>query len=181
MTEERKKVKVTVKDKRHTAVADLEPKPDAEAPALEEFDYLGDLQRVQAEFANYRKRTMKEQADTAKRATAKLVERLLPVLDNFELAIAHGEGGEGVALVYRELKTALEATGLEEVPAKGQPFDPTVHEAIMSKQDESISEETVIEVHRTGYRLGDQLLRPATVVVARPPESAEPAEEVAEA
>jgi molecular chaperone GrpE len=132
---------------------------------------------LQAEFENYRKRMMREQADSARRATAKLVERLLPVLDNFELAIAHGEGGEGVALVYRELKSALEAAGLEEVPAEGQVFDPTVHEAILSREDSSVSQETVSEVHRAGYRLGDQLLRPATVVVARPvEETAEAAE-----
>ena len=170
---ERKEVKVTVKDRRASTSASAEPTRD-------EHDYLGDLQRVQAEFENYRKRMMREQAETSVRSKARLIGSLLPVLDNFERAISHGEGGEGVALVYREFKTALENEGLEEVPAEGQPFDPNLHEAVQSREDPSVAEETVVEVHRSGYRLGDQLLRPATVVVARPVDSTEAAEEVAE-
>lgn len=195
---ERKEVKVTVKDKRASsaeATATSDPQkmsndpsdrstfsegPAAAAASAIEADYLSDLQRLQAEFENYRKRMMKEQADSSVRAKARLVESLLPVLDNFERAISHGEGVEGVALVYREFKTALENEGLEEVPAEGEPFDPNLHEAVQSREDPSVAEETVVEVHRRGYRFGDQLLRPATVVVARPVESAEPAEEVAE-
>ncbi|HYI44547.1 MAG TPA: nucleotide exchange factor GrpE [Actinomycetota bacterium] len=198
MTDRKDVKRVTIKDKRHSAPAETgstslgahtnpqrssggDDPVSAQNVAGTEAGYLADLQRVQAEFENYRKRMMREQSDTARRATSKLVERLLPVLDNFELAIAHGEGGEGVALVYRELKTVLEAAGLEEIPAEGQAFDPMVHEAIMSREDESVTQETVTEVHRAGYRLGDQLLRAATVVVARPPEPQASAEEVAEA
>jgi len=170
---ERKEVKITVNDKRHTASPEpVELPKDSKEPVVgrAEADYLGDLQRLQAEFENYRKRMMREQAEISTRAKARLIETLLPVIDNFERAIAHGEGGDGVALVYREFKTALENEGLEEVSAEGEPFDPNVHEAVQSREDADVSDETVVEVHRRGYRFGDQLLRPATVVVARPPE-----------
>jgi molecular chaperone GrpE len=133
-----------------------------------EHDYLDDLRRVQAEFDNYRKRMMKQQAELAERATVRLVERLLPVLDNFERAIAHGEGGEGVALVFKELKGALEAEGVEEIPAEEVPFDPRVHEAVESHEDENVEEPTSQSVYRRGYRLKGHVIRPAMVVVARP-------------
>jgi molecular chaperone GrpE len=137
-----------------------------------ERDYLDDLRRVQAEFDNYRKRMMKQQAELAERATARLVERLLPVLDNFERAISHGEGGEGVALVFKELKGALEAEGVEEIPSEGVPFDPHVHEAVESHEDESVEEPISQRVYRRGYRVKDHVIRPAMVVVARPLDAA---------
>jgi molecular chaperone GrpE len=133
-----------------------------------EHDYLDDLRRVQADFDNYRKRMMKQQAELAERATARLVERLLPVLDNFERAIAHGEGGEGVALVFKELKGALEAEGVAEIPAENVPFDPRVHEAVESHEDATVDEPISQSVYRRGYRLKGHVVRPAMVVVARP-------------
>jgi molecular chaperone GrpE len=137
-----------------------------------EHEYLDDLRRVQAEFDNYRKRMMKQQAELAERGTVRLVERLLPVLDNFERAISHGEGGEGVALVFKELKGALEAEGVEEIPAEEVPFDPRVHEAVESHEDENIEEPTSQSVFRRGYRLKGHVIRPAMVVVARPLDAA---------
>jgi molecular chaperone GrpE len=137
-----------------------------------EHDYLDDLRRVQAEFDNYRKRMMKQQAELTERATVRLVERLLPILDNFERAIAHGEGGEGVALVFKELKGALEAEGVEEISAEGVPFDPRVHEAVESHEDEDIEVPTSERVYRRGYRLKGHVIRPAMVVVARPLDAA---------
>jgi molecular chaperone GrpE len=137
-----------------------------------EHDYLDDLRRVQAEFDNYRKRMMKQQAELAERATVRLVERLLPILDNFERAISHGEGGDGVALVFKELKGALEAEGVEEIPAEGVPFDPRVHEAVESHEDENVKEPTSRSVYRRGYRLKGHVIRPAMVVVARPVDAA---------
>jgi molecular chaperone GrpE len=137
-----------------------------------ERDYLDDLRRVQAEFDNYRKRMMKQQAELAERATVRLVERLLPVLDNFERAISHGEGGEGVALVFKELKGALEAEGVEEIPSEGVPFDPRVHEAVESHEDENVDEPISQRVYRRGYRMKDHVIRPAMVVVARPLDAA---------
>lgn len=186
--EEPRKVKVTVKDKRRIAaeaqvaeVSQSSPEVDVERAAspapVSEPDYLAELQRERADFENYRKRMMREVASSGERAKALLAEKLLPVLDNFERAISHGEGGEGVALVFRELKTALESEGLEEVPAEGEVFDPTVHEAVMSVDDDSVEQPTVTEVYRRGYRFGDRLVRAAMVVVARPPEGPAPAED----
>jgi molecular chaperone GrpE len=137
-----------------------------------ERDYLDDLRRVQAEFDNYRKRMMKQQAELAERATVRLVERLLPILDNFERAISHGEGGEGVALVFKELKGALEAEGVEEIPSEGVPFDPRVHEAVESHEDENVEEPISQSVYRRGYRMKNHVIRPAMVVVARPLDAA---------
>ena len=197
-------VKVKVHDKRRgdpdggstpVARADEESREDAPAaeaaspaegaPAPEETDavvaeeakqdYLDDLKRLQAEFANYRKRMMKEQASVGTRASARLVERLLPVLDNFERAIAHGEGGEGVRLLFKQLSDTLATEGLEEVAAEGVTFDPTLHEAVATEEDPHISEPVVRQVLRRGYLMGGQLLRPAMVIVARPAESADEA------
>ncbi len=148
-----------------------EPEADAVVVDEEMRDYLDDLRRLQAEFENYRKRMMKEQASVGSRASARLVERLLPVLDNFERAIAHGEGGEGVRLVFKQLADTLAAEGLEEIAAEGAPFDPTLHEAVGSEEDAQVSEPVVRQVFRRGYVMGGQLLRPAMVVVARPPDA----------
>lgn len=147
--------------------------PDVSGPQTAEQDFLADLQRVQADFENYRKRVMRDQGAIAGRAVASLVEQLLPVLDNFERAIAHGEGGEGVALVLKEFTAALEREGVSEVPGEGAVFDPNVHEAVEARDVDGLEVPTVIEVHRRGYMLKDQLLRPAMVVVGRPPEREE--------
>ncbi|MGI8407334.1 MAG: nucleotide exchange factor GrpE, partial [Actinomycetota bacterium] len=140
-------------------------------------DFLGDLQRLQAEFDNFRKRTAREQAAAGRRASSQLVERLLPVLDNFELAIAHGEGGSGVELVFKELIETLRSAGLSEVPSEGEAFDPQVHEAVESRDGDS-PVPVVAEVYRRGYRFGDRLLRPAMVVVERRAEGSEPEREI---
>ena len=145
------------------------------AAVAEENNFLDDLRRVQADFDNYRKRMLREQTQLAQRASAKLIERLLPVLDNFESAIAHGEGGTGVELVYKELRRVLEEEGLEEIPSEGNPFDPRVHEAFEAVEDAGVDEPTVRSVMRRGYRLKDQIIRPSMVSVARPPE--EPAQQ----
>jgi len=133
-------------------------------------DYLDDLRRLQADFDNYRKRMIREQTAITERATARLIERLLPVLDNFERAVAHGDAGNGVELAYRELQTTLRQEGLEEVLAQDEPFDPTVHEAVEVREDEGVTDAVCSAVYRLGYRLKGRLLRPAMVVVTRPPE-----------
>lgn len=179
---EPRKIKVQVKDKRRVSPDEDKTSADGAAPAaaveaevvepdvgeVEQPDYLGDLQRVQADFANYRKRMMRESAEAADRGAERVVAQLLPVLDNFERAIAHGEGGEGVELVFKELKAVLENGGLEEVPGEGAPFDPQVHEAVESREDESVSEDVVRAVHRRGYTMNGKLLRAAMVGVSRP-------------
>jgi molecular chaperone GrpE len=167
--------KIPVTDKRE--VRSDEPvevvESDLEGPSQEEQrDYLADLQRLQAEFDNYRKRMMKEQSVLTSRATVQFIGRLLPVLDNFERAIAHGEGGEGVALVFKSLREALEAEGLSEIPAEGVAFDPNVHEAV-SSHEADVELPVVESIFRRGYFIGDKVIRPAMVVVARPHEEPE--------
>jgi molecular chaperone GrpE len=134
-------------------------------------DYLDDLRRVQAEFDNFRKRTFKERQQLEARGKKRVVEQLLPVLDNFERAIAHGEGGAGVELVFRELRSLLEGEGLAEIPAEGESFDPQVHEAVESVEDTDVDEPTITQVYRRGYSFGGDVVRPAMVVVARPAET----------
>jgi molecular chaperone GrpE len=191
--EENQGVPIRVKDKRvksgepggHETPVEL-PKDEGqpvigradtiEEKAVEEtHDYLDDLRRLQAEFDNYRKRMMKEASAAGTRGAARVMERLLPVLDNFERAIEHGEGGDGVRLVFTELKAALEAEGLTEIPAAGAPFDPTVHEAVESVDDPEVEQPTVKTVYRRGYKVKDSVIRPAMVVVARPVEVTEDA------
>jgi molecular chaperone GrpE len=137
-------------------------------------EYLETLRRVQAEFENYRKRVIKEQTALVDRAAEGLVERLLPVLDSFELALKNFDaaGGQdtesvrkGVELVYAELLGVLEKAGLSRVEAEGKPFDPNVHEAVM--QEEGDGEPVVTDVLRTGYTLKGRVLRPAMVKVSR--------------
>jgi len=138
-------------------------------------EYLAHLQRTQAEFDNYRKRMLRDQTAHLERATAGLIEQLLPVLDAFELAlgsagpIATEAGAErlrkGVELVYGELLGALEKAGLERIEALGKPFDPEEHEAVMHVEGEG-GEPGVRDVVRAGYRLKGRVLRPAMVKVA---------------
>ena len=144
---------------------------EASGPGAESHDYLGDLQRLQAEFDNYRKRSLRDQTAAGDRAAGRVIEELLPVLDNFERAIAHGEGGEGVQLVFKDFKAVLERLGLEEVPSEGASFDPNVHDAVESREVGGLEEAAIIEVYRRGYLHKGQLLRPATVVVGRPGET----------
>jgi molecular chaperone GrpE len=132
-------------------------------------EYLDHLRRLQADFDNFRKRMMRDQTSHLERATSVLIEQLLPVLDAFELAMLNaGSDAErlrkGVELVYSELLGVLEKAGLERIEAKGKPFDPEEHEAVMSIEDDG--EPGVRDVVRTGYRLKGRVLRPAMVKVA---------------
>ena len=144
-------------------------------------EYLNDLKRVAADFENYRKRAARDQESLVARAHERLVKELLPVLDDLERALAAAEEHEeakleeGVRLVHRELKAALDREGLAEIDTNGS-FDPHVHEALLSQPAEA-EDGSVLEVLQKGYRLGDRVLRPARVVVAAPAEPAEPARE----
>jgi molecular chaperone GrpE len=154
---------------------EVPPTPSTEPDEVEtlqrERDELVDtLQRVQADFENYRKRAARDQASLVARAHERLVKELLPVLDDLERALeaaeAHEEAKleEGVALVARSLADTLRKEGLEEVLTEGK-FDPHVHEALLSQPSEA-EEGAVVEVIQKGYRLGDRVLRPARVVVS---------------
>ena len=149
--------------------ADLEQElQQAQAQAGE---YLEHLQRLQAEFENYRKRVLKEQTRAVEMAAQPLVLRLLEVLDEFDLAlIAAGQQPDlekfhkGVELVYAKLFDSLKAEGLERIDAEGKPFDPVEHEALM-QTGEGDGEPRVAEVFRQGYRLRGIVIRPASVRV----------------
>ena len=146
------------------------------AVTRERDDYLDRLQRLKAEFDNYRKRAARDQELLVTRAHERLVKELLPVLDDLERALEaaaqHEEAKleEGVSLVHRELRDALTREGLQEIETDGR-FDPHVHEALLSQPSDA-AEGSVIEVVQKGYRLGDRVLRPARVVIAGPSEGA---------
>jgi molecular chaperone GrpE len=134
---------------------------DADTPVEEapQPDYLDDLRRVQAEFENFRKRSVKQQTELLERAAETLVRELLPVLDIADLAQAHGADDQvGVAL-----PEALRKEGLERLDPVGNPFDPTEHDAVMHEEGDGDPE--VIDVMRAGYRWRGRLLRPAMVKV----------------
>jgi molecular chaperone GrpE len=145
---------------------------DVEALQAERDQLLDRLQRLAAEFDNYRKRTAREQAAFAERASERLVKELIPILDDLgralEAASEHEEAKleEGVRLVHRSLADLLAKQGLSEIETDGK-FDPHVHEALLSQPSDQ-EEGTVIEVVQKGYKLGDKVLRPARVVVAAP-------------
>ena len=125
-------------------------------------EYLALSRQLQADFENYKKRMLKQQTEQVERAAGLLVEKLLPVLDGFDLALAHGE--TGVEAVYRSLVTVLESEGLERLDPVGKPFDPNEHEAVVHEDGEGEAPE-VSEVLRAGYRWKGRLLRPAMVKV----------------
>jgi molecular chaperone GrpE len=136
-------------------------------------EYLDSLQRLKAEFDNFRKRTAREQAELVTRAGERLVKELLPVLDDLgralEAAEQHQEAAleEGVTLVHRALADLLRREGLVEIETSGR-FDPHVHEALLSQPSEA-EEGAILDVVQKGYRLGERVLRPARVVVAASP------------
>ena len=137
----------------------------AEAGKQLDSDYLEDLRRLQAEFENFKKQNIKRQTEMIEQANTKLIQRLLPILDNFERAAAHG-ADPSLELLFKELRDALGSEGLEAIPAEGAVFDPNLHEAVETRPSNDVDVDTVIEVYRTGYRFRDRVIRPAMVVVA---------------
>jgi molecular chaperone GrpE len=131
--------------------------------------------RLAADFDNYKKRSRQEQLETIQHASAELIGRLLPALDDLHQALDHKPKGvdpawlKGVELSVRKLEEALKAHGLEAIEAVGKPFDPNVHEAIGHEESSEHPEDTVVQVLRRGYRLRDRVVRPALVKVARRP------------
>ncbi|NUU06132.1 nucleotide exchange factor GrpE [Leifsonia sp. C5G2] len=131
---------------------------------------LADLQRVTAEYANYRKRTEANREIERERAVGDAVKGLIPVLDDLERAEKHGDLGEGTAFsaIAGKLRAAVERLGLTPYGEKGEPFDPQIHEAIFQQPTPGVTADTVAEVVETGYRLGSTTVRVAKVVVAVP-------------
>lgn len=142
--------------------------------------YLQDLQRLKAEFDNFRRRTAKEQGELRQYVAGEIVGRLLGVLDNFQLAVDSAEGSrdfdsmfKGVQMVYRDLQSALEDIGLEPVSAQGQLFDPNKHEAVEESEGDGSGVVAVEETLRDGYMFKGAVLRPALVKVTQNAQAAD--------
>jgi molecular chaperone GrpE len=163
-----------VRGNREVPPAPTDPSDETEALRNENEELIDALQRLKAEFDNYRKRAARDQEQLVARAHERLVKELLPVVDDLERALQAAEQHEeakleeGVRLVHRALSDALVREGLQEVPVDGK-FDPHVHESLLSQPSDA-EEGSVIEVLQKGYKLGDRVLRPARVVVASPKE-----------
>jgi molecular chaperone GrpE len=149
---------------------------DLDAAQQQAQEYLAMAQRAQADFQNYRRRAEQERTDAYDRGRGETVLQILPVLDDFERALAalplerrEEDWLQGLLLIERKLRSTLEGLGVERIAAEGQPFDPREHEAVMHEPREDIEPDTVATVARQGYRLGSRILRPAQVVVARRP------------
>jgi molecular chaperone GrpE len=158
----------------------VRPQGETEDPTAglqADLDRFRDLaMRSQADFENYKKRSAREKEEAIKYANTSLLEKLVPIIDNFELGLAAAkrEGEEspiyaGMNLVLKQLNDFLIANGLRPVETVGQKFDPNLHEAIAREPSEEFPEGTVIRQARRGYRFKDRLLRPATVVVSSGP------------
>lgn len=178
---------VSVKDRRKYREGDDGPSPQPVDTAIPEDSgaevtklrvvadgYLDDLQRLKAEFDNYRKRVLREQTALADSASAAMIARLLGVMDNFELAVAAAEETKdfdkmlkGVEMVFGELKEVLRLEGLETIDAKNQPFDPNFHEAALEVPGDDSGHTVVADVLRSGYKLNGKVLRPAMVKVTQ--------------
>jgi molecular chaperone GrpE len=139
-------------------------------------DYLRMAQRAQADFINYRRRVDEERAQQARDANIAFLQRLLPIVDDFERAMANAEPadlesnwGKGVLLVERNLRGLLAADGVERIAAEGAEFDPREHDGIGQQPSDEVPEGHVLHVVRPGYRKGDKVIRPAQVIVASKP------------
>jgi molecular chaperone GrpE len=163
-----------------TAAAEPAALPPEQAAALqaEAAKAKENWLRTAADFENFKKRAAREKTESAQYATASLLQKLLPVLDNFEMALAAAQNAKdgkndslqaGVVMIQQQLKNALAETGLEEIDAAGKPFDPNFHEAISQQESAEVAEGNVLQQLRKGYKFKERLLRPATVIVAKKP------------
>ena len=136
------------------------------------------LVQTTADFDNFKKRAARERQDAARFANESLIQKLIPVLDNFEMALGAAQANAGssleslqagIAMIQQQFKSALAEAGVVEVDATGQPFDPHQHEAVSQQDSAEVPEGQVLQQLRKGYKLRERLLRPATVIVARKP------------
>jgi molecular chaperone GrpE len=136
----------------------------------------GDLQRLQAEYSNYRKRVERDRVAVREQSLGNVLSELLPILDDIGRARDHEELTGGFKSVGEALEAAVGKLGLERFGEKGEPFAPTVHEALIHSYSPDVAEPTCVDILQPGYRIGARILRPARVAVAEPTESAEPTE-----
>jgi molecular chaperone GrpE len=146
-----------------------------QAKAAKADEYLGLAQRTQADFENYRKRSARDAAVATQRGATKLAKELLPAVDNLERALEHAPEASddseqtflaGIKHVHSDLIAALGRAGIERYSPEGEPFDPTLHEAVAQQPFDGFAPGTVVEVFQRGYRIGENVVRPARVVVA---------------
>jgi molecular chaperone GrpE len=179
-----RKIPVTEPDRHPENREKQAPAPGPGNPAVDEDDPMSGLQadldrfrdlamRSQADFENYKKRCAREKEDAVKYANSSLLERLLPIIDNFELGLsaARGESEKspvysGMSLVLKQINDFLTENGLQPIDAVGQKFDPNLHDAIAHEPSDSVPENHIIRQTRRGYRFKDRLLRPSSVVVS---------------
>lgn len=150
---------------------------ELKAKAAKADEHWSRLLREAADFENYKKRATRERQDAIRYANENLLQKLIPIIDNFDMAMAAtaGDGGsadsiqKGVKMIHSQLKAALIESGLEEIDANHKPFDPNFHEAVSQKETSEVPEGQVVQQIRKGYKYRDRLIRPATVVVAKKP------------
>ena len=139
-----------------------------------------DLQRLQAEYSNYRKRVERDRSAVREQALAYVLTELLPVLDDIGRAREHDELTGGFKQIAEALEGILGKLGLQSFGEAGEPFDPNVHEALMHSYSDDVDEPTAVQILQSGYRIGERTLRPARVAVAEPTVETKPAEQQAE-
>ena len=151
---------------------------ELQASAAKADEYKDNWIRTAADLENFKKRAARERIEAAQFANASLLQKLIPILDNFEMAQTAAQTAQGdklaslqsgIAMIQQQLKSALLETGLEEIDAAGKLFDPTLHEAVSQQETSEVPEGHVVQQLRKGYKLRERLLRPATVIVAKSP------------
>jgi len=155
------------------AASPAAPAAPAAAPATSQLqsqlaERTADLQRLQAEYANYRKRVDRDRATVREQAVSSALSELLPVLDAIGQAREHGELSGGFKSVADSLQAAVSKLGLVSYGQRGEAFDPKIHEALASTYSPDVTEDTCAEIFQPGYKVGERILRPARVAVAAP-------------
>src|SRR5437773_4649664 len=177
---ERPETEQATKERAARAEVPLTPQQieDLKVRAAKADEHWDRLLRATADLDNFRKRAARERQEAIRFANASLLEKLIPALDNFDMALAAAGNAEGnsveslktgIAMIHNQLKSAVAEAGLEEIDATHQRFDPNLHEAVSQEDSAEVPEGHVIRQLRKGYRLRDRLIRPASVVVARKP------------
>lgn len=150
-------------------IAELEQAAEKSEKALK--DSEDKFLRLAAEYDNFRKRSFKEKDDIRVSSKTDVVEKLLPIIDNFERAALNGTSEledyrKGIEMTFRQFSDILSSLGVEAFGAEGDAFDPNLHNAVMHVEDEALGENVIVQVFSKGYKLGEKIIRPATVKVA---------------
>ncbi len=166
--ESKKEEKSKKEDNKKQEISEL--KKELEKTIKERDEYKELVQRIKADFDNYKKRVEQERKNQILYASEDIIKKFLPILDNLELALKHNERNDeftkGIELIYSSIIDMLEQEGVKPIIAQDMPFDPYRHEALMSRESEK-PENTVIEVMQKGYSLNERIIRPAKVIISK--------------